>query len=43
MVNRDVSGLGVDHLNDVDLNDLTQVEIIKVLRPCSTQMEQLEE
>ena len=29
MVNRDVSGLGVDHLNDVDLNDLTQVEIIK--------------
>ena len=29
MVNRDVSGLGVDHLNDVDLHDVAQVEIIK--------------
>ena len=29
MVNRDVSGLGVDHLNDVDLNDISQVEIVK--------------
>ena len=29
MVNRDVSGLGVDHLNDVDLNDLEQIEIVK--------------
>ena len=29
MVNRDVSGLGADHLNDIDLNDLQQVEIIK--------------
>ena len=29
MVNRDVSGLGADHLNDIDLNDLEQVEIIK--------------
>ena len=29
VVNRDVSGLGVDHLNDVDLNDITQVEIVK--------------
>ena len=28
MVNRDVSGLGVDHLNDVDLNDIKQVEIV---------------
>ena len=28
MVNRDVSGLGVDHLNDVDLNDIEQVEIV---------------
>ena len=29
MVNRDVSGLGVDHLNDVDLNDIGQIEIVK--------------
>ena len=29
VVNRDVSGLGVDHLNDVDLNDISQVEIVK--------------
>ena len=29
IVNRDVSGLGVDHLNDVDLNDISQVEIVK--------------
>ena len=29
LVNRDVSGLGADHLNDIDLNDLQQVEIIK--------------
>ena len=29
MVNRDVSGLGVDHLNDVDLHDLEQIEIVK--------------
>ena len=29
MVNRDVSGLGVDHLNDLDLNDIQQVEIVK--------------
>ena len=28
MVNRDVSGLGADHLNDVDLNDIQQVEIV---------------
>ena len=28
-MNRDVSGLGVDHLNDVDLNDISQVEIVK--------------
>ena len=29
VVNRDVSGLGVDHLNDVDLNDISQIEIVK--------------
>ena len=29
MVNRDVSGLGVDHLNDVDLSDINQIEIVK--------------
>ena len=29
MVNRDVSGLGVDHLNDLDLNDISQIEIVK--------------
>ena len=29
MVNRDVSGLGVDHLNDIDLNDIQQIEIVK--------------
>ena len=29
MVNRDVSGLGVDHLNDIDLNDISQIEIVK--------------
>ena len=29
MVNRDVSGLGADHLNDVDLNSIEQIEIVK--------------
>ena len=29
MVNRDVSGLGADHLNDVDLKDVEQIEIVK--------------
>ena len=29
MVNRDVSGLGADHLNDLDLNDIQQIEIVK--------------
>lgn len=29
MVNRDVSQLGVDHLNDLDLNDIKQIEIVK--------------
>ena len=29
MVNRDVSGLGADHLNDIDLNDIQQIEIVK--------------
>ena len=28
MVNRDVSGLGGDHLNDLDLNDIQQIEIV---------------
>ena len=34
MVNRDVSGLGVDHLNDVDLNDISQIEIVKGPSSC---------
>jgi iron complex outermembrane receptor protein len=29
MVNRDVSFLGADHLNDLDLNDISQIEIVK--------------
>jgi iron complex outermembrane receptor protein len=29
MVNRDVSSLGADHLNDLDLNNIQQIEIIK--------------
>ena len=29
MVNRDVSFLGADHLNDLDLNDVSQIEIVK--------------
>ncbi len=29
MVNRDVSGLGADHLNDLDLNDIVQIEVVK--------------
>ena len=29
MVNRDVSGLGADHLNDLDLNNIEQIEIVK--------------
>ena len=29
LVNRDVSGLGVDHLNDLDLHDIQQIEIVK--------------
>ena len=29
VVNRDVSGLGVDHLNDLDLHDVQQIEIVK--------------
>ena len=29
MVNRDVSSLGADHLNDVDLNNIEQIEIVK--------------
>ena len=29
IVNRDVSGLGVDHLNDVDLNNVQQIEVIR--------------
>ena len=29
MVSRDVSGLGADHLNDLDLNDIVQIEVVK--------------
>ena len=29
MVNRDVSSLGADHLNDLDLNNIQQIEIVK--------------
>ena len=29
IVNRDVSFLGADHINDVDLNDIEQIEIVK--------------
>ena len=29
MVIRDVSGLGVDHLNDVDMNQVQQIEIVR--------------
>jgi iron complex outermembrane receptor protein len=29
MVSRDVSFLGADHLNDLDLNDINQIEIVK--------------
>ena len=28
-VNRDVSGLGADHINDIDLNNVQQVEVIR--------------
>ena len=30
MVNRDVSGLGVDHINDIDLNNVQQIEVTGV-------------
>lgn len=29
MVNRDVSGLGADHLNDLDLSNVQQIEIVR--------------
>ena len=29
MVNRDVSSLGADHLNDLDLNNIQQIEIVR--------------
>ena len=29
MVVRDVSGLGVDHINDVDMNQVEQIEIVR--------------
>ena len=29
MVNRDVSGLGADHLNDVDMSNVQQVELVR--------------
>jgi len=28
-VNRDVSGLGADHINDIDLNNVQQIEVIR--------------
>jgi iron complex outermembrane receptor protein len=28
-VNRDVAGLGADHINDVDLNNIQQVEVVR--------------
>ena len=31
MVIRDVSGLGVDHINDVDMNQVQQIEIVRAL------------
>ena len=29
MVNRDVSGLGADHINDIDLHNVQQIEVIR--------------
>jgi len=29
MVNRDVSGIGADHINEVDLNNIQQIEIVR--------------
>ena len=29
MVNRDVSGLGADHLNDVDMSNVKQIEVVR--------------
>ncbi len=29
MVNRDVSGLGADHINDIDLNNIQQIEVVR--------------
>ena len=29
MVNRDVSGLGADHLNDVDMSNVQQIEVVR--------------
>ena len=29
MVNRDVSGLGADHLNDLDLSNVQQIEVVR--------------
>ena len=35
LVNRDVSGLGADHLNDIDLNDLDPVSYTHLTLPTS--------
>ena len=29
MVVRDLSGIGGDHINDVDLNDIQQIEVVR--------------
>ena len=31
IVNRDVSGLGADHFNDVDLSNVEQIEVVRGL------------
>ena len=28
-VNRDVAGLGADHINDIDLNNIQQIEVVR--------------
>ena len=28
-VNRDVAGIGADHINDIDLNNIQQIEVIR--------------
>ena len=41
MVNRDVSGLGADHLNDVDMSMYSKLRLLEALHLCSTRTEQL--